>query len=351
MRANFKSWRESASLILVAKTAFFPHPISHDFNYKLLTLKRSKQSGFMPGTYVFPGGNVSKADTSQDWLELYERFGFKLDTFEKLDPKGARPPIFTNGDENELPKYISLRITAIRETFEESGILICRSFKINYKERLARWASFIGGHEVLKWQEKVHKDPMQFYELCSQYEVYPDVWSLKEWSNWATPAPMPVKFDTAFFLAAFQQMPPTSPDKKEVQHLQWATASEYAAQNKTEEVMLPPPQYYEISRLQNFCDISDLLRFATERANCGTQRYLPYRVNTETGVYSILPGDDLYPASIDPTNEAIPFMKQIPQSSIQNRIEHKIESVYGNRIVTKNFVPEYNHVAPLESTL
>lgn len=220
MRANFKSWREAASLIVVAKTAFLPQTISHDFNYKLLTMKRSKQSGFMPGTYVFPGGNVSKADSSSDWMELYERFGFKLDAFEKLNPKNNRPLIFTNDDTSEIPKYISLRITAIRETFEESGILICRSFKINYKERLARWASFIGGHEVLKWQEKVHNDPLQFLELCSRFEIYPDVWSLKEWSNWATPPSVPIKFDTVFFLAAFQQMPPTFPDKSEVQHLQ-----------------------------------------------------------------------------------------------------------------------------------
>jgi len=349
MRANFKSWRESASVILVAKTAFAPHLVSHDFNYKLLTLQRSKQAGFMPGTYVFPGGNVAKADSSADWLKLYEKFGFKSDTFDKLNPKENRPQIYTNNEKNEIPKYISLRITAIRETFEESGILICRSFKINYKERLARWASFIGGHEVQKWQEKVHNDPLQFFELCSQYEVYPDVWSLKEWSNWATPPSIPLRFDTVFFLAAFQQMPPTVADKTEVQHLQWATPMEYVTKNKTEEVLLPPPQFYEISRLKNFIDIDDLLRFAADRAHCGSERYFPYRINTETGVFSILPGDDLYPEEVDPTNEAMTYMKNIPETKTQNRIEHV--SVYQNRIITKNFTPRCNHVAPLESKL
>lgn len=36
-----------------------------------------------------------------------------------------RPQIF-QFKSNELPKEISLRITAIRETFEECGILICK---------------------------------------------------------------------------------------------------------------------------------------------------------------------------------------------------------------------------------
>lgn len=137
-------WRESASLILVAKTTFGPFRIHSDYNYKLLMLKRSAKSGFMPGTYVFPGGKIEKADGSRNWLNLYESFGFQFDTFDKLIPKENRVSIINNDDSNELPKFLSLRISAIRETFEESGILICRSYKINYKERIARWASYIG---------------------------------------------------------------------------------------------------------------------------------------------------------------------------------------------------------------
>lgn len=218
MRGNIKKWRESASVIVVAKTAFSPNV--PNCNFKVLTLRRSQRSGFMPGTYVFPGGNIDKSDSSPDWLKLYERFGFKIDAFNKLNPQVNRPNIFTNFDEHkEIPKYISLRITAIRETFEECGILICRSFKINYKERLARWASFIEGPETQKWQKMVQHDPLKFYDLCSNFEVYPDIWSLKEWSNWVTPYSVPGGYDAAFFLATLQQMPPTFPCEKEVQEL------------------------------------------------------------------------------------------------------------------------------------
>ncbi|GJQ72634.1 hypothetical protein Trydic_g17534 [Trypoxylus dichotomus] len=144
MKISLKIWREASSIILVAKTAFAPTIRHGDFNYKLLTLKRSSKSGYMPGSYVFPGGILSPADASRDWLTLYESFGFKSESFDKLNPKENRPKLYQNQNFDVLPKYLSLRISAIRETFEESGILICRSYKVNYRERVARWASSIG---------------------------------------------------------------------------------------------------------------------------------------------------------------------------------------------------------------
>lgn len=213
-------WRESASLILVAKTTFGPFRIHADYNYKLLMLKRSSKTNFMPGTYVFPGGVIEKADGSKNWLNLFEKFGFKSHTFEKLNPKETRPPIFNNNDPNQIPKFLSLRISAIRETFEESGILLCRSYKVNYKERIARWATSIGGGEMKNWQAKVHANPEEFLKLCNEFEIYPDVWALKEWSNWLTPPKFEKRFDTIFFFAAFHQTPAVHAEKKEIQHFE-----------------------------------------------------------------------------------------------------------------------------------
>ncbi|KRT84556.1 hypothetical protein AMK59_430 [Oryctes borbonicus] len=220
MKAGSKIWREASSIILVAKTSFTPPIKPVDINYKLLMLKRSSKSGAMPGSYVFPGGVICQSDTTRDWLKLYESFGFKLDTFDKLNPKENRPKLYQTQSSSELPRYLSLRIAAIRETFEESGILICRSYKINYKERVAKWASSIEEPELLKWQYTVHGNPENFIQLCRKYEVYPDVWALKEWSNWATPATMPSRFDTAFFLAAFQEQPSVHAEETEVEQLE-----------------------------------------------------------------------------------------------------------------------------------
>lgn len=74
--------------------------------------------------------------------------------------------------------------------------------------------------ELIKWQDKIHEDPEKFIELCRKYEIYPDVWALKEWSNWVTPASVPIRFDTAFFLTSFQQQPSVRAEKHEVQHIE-----------------------------------------------------------------------------------------------------------------------------------
>lgn len=81
----------------------------------------------MPGAYVFPGGNTDPADCDPKWYEHFATFGFKNDSFTSLVPRvpTTRPQIFKT-PQNELSRDISLRITAIRETFEECGILMCR---------------------------------------------------------------------------------------------------------------------------------------------------------------------------------------------------------------------------------
>lgn len=216
MKMNLKMWRESASLIIAAKSNFSQ---PHLYNYKVLCLQRSSKSGFLPNTYVFPGGNISKSDSNIHWLQIFENFGFSLDSLKQLYPKENIPPILHTTDKNCLPKYLSLRICAIRETFEECGILICKSAKINYKHNSSKWASYIGGNEILKWQHRVHDDPNEFLNLCLQLEVYPDLWSLQTWSNWMTPPALPTRFDTIFFLSTFHQMPDVHKDEKEIQNI------------------------------------------------------------------------------------------------------------------------------------
>lgn len=56
--------------------------------------------------------------------------------------------------------------------------------------------------------------------LCKQFEVYPDVWSLKEWANWITPPIFNQRFNTLFFLASFLEKPAVQGEESEVQSLE-----------------------------------------------------------------------------------------------------------------------------------
>lgn len=114
-------------------------------DYNLLCLKRHEKSSFMPGTYVFPGGNVDPADSDLKWHELFAAFGFDNRHFVSLVPKAAVRPQILKSQRNELSRDISLRITAIRETFEECGVLMCRR---RDDRALSVWAQHLSGKKL-----------------------------------------------------------------------------------------------------------------------------------------------------------------------------------------------------------
>ena len=125
-----KPWRESATLIIVSKQ--LSRNSDNQNLYKTLLLKRVKTARRLPETYVFPGGVTSNSDFSPKWWHVFEKQGFTKDSLISSISKrfsGPRPPIINNSltlsrlgnPENSLPADIALRITALRETFEETG--------------------------------------------------------------------------------------------------------------------------------------------------------------------------------------------------------------------------------------
>lgn len=94
----------------------------------------------MPGLYVFPGGAVDPADANLKWREHFAAFGLDSDKLASLVSRTASRPQIFRSRENELLREISLRITAIRETFEECGILICRR-----EDAPSGWAEHMSG--------------------------------------------------------------------------------------------------------------------------------------------------------------------------------------------------------------
>lgn len=86
---------------------------------------------------------------------------------------------------NFYSREISLRITAIRETFEEVGILLCKPKKAEYN---SIYSHCLESFDRKMWQKAVHNDSTKFLELCKELNVIPDLWSLHEWAAWLTPA-------------------------------------------------------------------------------------------------------------------------------------------------------------------
>lgn len=197
----------------------------------------------MPGFYVFPGGVIEPADADLKWREFFARFGLDSDTLASLIPRTVTRPQIFRPQQNELPREISLRITAIRETFEECGVLVCRrkdSAPTTWAQHVSRegnrviadlFTSFVSGittaivlllvpdNELKVWRTKVHDNAAEFFKLCERFECYPDLWTLREWSNWLTPTSLKRRYDTAFYLACMSTIPQAEYETAEMQDL------------------------------------------------------------------------------------------------------------------------------------
>ncbi|XP_015428595.1 PREDICTED: nucleoside diphosphate-linked moiety X motif 19-like [Dufourea novaeangliae] len=347
-----KTFKDSASLILAARQMqkCARPSTATNYNYNLLCLKRHKNSKFMPGNYVFPGGIVHPADADLKWNNLFSSFGFDKSSYASLFPNTTTRPIIFKSIPKQLPKEISLRISAIRETFEECGILLCK--KSQNGELQPDWAQHIEmpENELHSWQEKVHNDATEFYSLCKNFECYPDLWSLYEWSNWLTPTFfLDKRFNTVFYLACMQTVPPCLQESTEIEDMKWDVPANFIFSGP--EFTLPPPQQYEIARIAKFESIDNLLDFANERTKLGVRMNLPVKVELQDGNVYVLPGDSMYPEHanlfdkqvIDRTDITIEQFREM--SPVKNRVEFFNLEV--KRLFVQNFDDEDGHLSPM----
>jgi 8-oxo-dGTP pyrophosphatase MutT (NUDIX family) len=144
-------------------------------------LRRQQTMKFAPGMYVFPGGGVDAADTRIDvpWAgaspaEWASRFGCAEDT--------AR----------------GLVCAAVRETFEESGVLLAGPDE----------HTVIADASGAEWQTarlELEKREYSFAEFLISRGLVLRTDLLGAWAHWITPSFEPRRFDTRFFVAVLPE--------------------------------------------------------------------------------------------------------------------------------------------------
>jgi len=103
--------------------------------FELLMLKRIGQLREFPDMYAFPGGKVEEQDLIEKWETQYPEF----------KPDRRHPDL-------------TYRICAIRELFEETGILVCKK---------------LDGSPV-KYQKGDYKTGGDFIAFCKRNGIVPD---------------------------------------------------------------------------------------------------------------------------------------------------------------------------------
>ncbi|XP_063169331.1 acyl-coenzyme A diphosphatase NUDT19 [Candoia aspera] len=355
-----RPWREAATLLLVAGGGRPPR--SAAFDYQVLLLRRSAESAFLPGVHVFPGGVADAADFSPAWRELLPdapRCGLGAEPPARAPLFAARRPELGAA---ALPGDVAFRICAIRETFEESGLLLLvpadeAAARADGPARLLPAERLPPAAQLAEWRRRVQRQPGSFLQLCRSLGCVPHLRALHEWGNWLTPVgragPGGRRYDTAFYLCCCLGQGPSaaSHDRREVAACRWSTPSEAVELFNSQEIWIAAPQFYELCRLCHFSSLHDLERFASERALEGCERWMSVVLMASDGHMHLLPGDDLYPKDPDFTGERKPVLttnKKIEELMKEAKSLHRIVTQSLNNVtIHMNIESKYKHINPV----
>jgi 8-oxo-dGTP pyrophosphatase MutT (NUDIX family) len=151
---------------------------------EVLLTRRPDEMAFLGGMYCFPGGTMQSEDFSSAILRRCHG----------LSPISARKIIGAHFSPQEA---LGLWVAAIRELFEEIGILLA----ITADGSIAAMARNRNRSLAEKHTTLIARR-LSFSALLEAENLYCDTTRLAYFSHWRTPSQFKVRFDTRFFLAS-----------------------------------------------------------------------------------------------------------------------------------------------------
>lgn len=230
-------------------------------------LRRQPSMAFAPGAMVFPGGSVDPRDAD-----------------EQVDWTG--PDAAEWGRIFDAPPQLAraLVCAAVRETFEESGVLLAGPSADSVVEDTTSEEWEADRHALLDRSASLA-------ELLGRRGLVLRADLLRPWSRWITPVMEPRRFDTRFFAAALPAGQRPRDVGGEASAVAWIAPAEALAGGRRGELALMPPTMVSL----------------TELAACGTREaalagprqvapIIPEVQLREGAVWLTVPGIREYPA-------------------------------------------------------
>jgi 8-oxo-dGTP pyrophosphatase MutT (NUDIX family) len=180
-----------------------------DEGLEVFMVKRHHQIDFVAGALVFPGGKLEKGDSDA--------------ALEKL----------SDGGEIWTPQMRALGAGAIREAFEESGILLARDARTGAMVTAERLEA------LQPYRTKLDKREIALADMLDKEGLRLALDRLVHFAHWITPDNMPKRFDTHFFLAESPIGHVGSHDGRESVDSIWITPGKAISDRKQWNVIFP----------------------------------------------------------------------------------------------------------------
>lgn len=237
---------------------------------EVLLLKRNRSAGFVPGAYVFPGGRVDGSDATPELLERVDGVT-TADAAGRLDLHDGSPPA------------IAYYLAALREAFEETGILVGMDSDGGAPPTAAESA------EVDAIRDDLMEDRIGFANALDGLGCRLDGASVEYFAHWITPLPEPRRYDTRFFAARVRKGASAIVDPREMTDAIWITPA--AALERNDDGTLPMvfPTIKTLEQLDTYASAEEALK---ELGSHSVRTIMPTLVVTPTGVGMDLDDED-----------------------------------------------------------
>jgi 8-oxo-dGTP pyrophosphatase MutT (NUDIX family) len=223
--------RDSATVMLLRTPA---GAATTGGGFEVYMLRRRQSMSFAPGAYVYPGGSVDSrdADTEVAWAGP--------DVTEWAGTLGCTP---------ELAR--GLLCAAVRETFEESGVLL---------------AGTAADDPAVPAEAELEPDRLALLDrslslagLLARRGLVLRSGLLKPWARWITPELESRRYDTRFFAAVLPDGQQTWEIREEADEVAWLRPADVLAAASRGEVALMPPTAVTLAEMAGCDDVAAVL--------------------------------------------------------------------------------------------
>ena len=231
---------------------------------EVLLSRRAERGDHNSNAWVFPGGIVEKGDAGAhaccdglDDAEASRRLGL---------PSGG------------LDYYVA----AVRECFEESGLLFARAGGEDLVDLDGVDAARLG-----PWRGALHRGERSVVDFCEREGLRLAVDRLVYLSHWLTPLGRPKRFDTRFFIAAAPKAQTAAHDGAELVEQLWLTPSEALARSTLLKLLTPTQKSLET--VGRFATVADIVAWAAAPREVAL--VMPRVANGKDGFRPVLPDE------------------------------------------------------------
>ncbi|MCC5868466.1 MAG: NUDIX hydrolase [Gammaproteobacteria bacterium] len=240
---------------------------------EVLLLRRPSAHDF-GNAFVFPGGCVEDQDSELAQLCT------GLD-----DTAASRMLGVSQGG-------LSYWAAAIRECFEESGVLLA----CDAQGRMFRPGSALEASRLADYRQLLLAGTMSLLELCRAERLRLAADALQYFAYWVTPAHVPRRYATRFFAAAAPAMQVARHDGMETLETRWISPPAALAQAGGSFELRPPTQR-TLAQFTEASSVDEAMAAARARAQSGIRPVMPVLRTIDGREQFLLPGDPAYPAS------------------------------------------------------